>query len=44
MINVTNTDTYIRKILYIFYIKDYTLASTPIHPSIVNFKLYKLKD
>ena len=37
-------DAYIRKILHIFYIENYAPASTPIHPFIVDFKLYKPKD
>jgi hypothetical protein len=37
-------DAYIRKILYIFYMEDCTLASTPIYPSTVDFKLYNPED
>ena len=37
-------DAYIRKILYIFYIEDCAPASTPIYPSVVDFKPRELED
>jgi hypothetical protein len=37
-------DAYIRKILYTFHIEDCAPASTPIHPSAVDFKPRGLKD